>query len=214
MRRALAVVAVALTALGFGPRLFASATQLAVTPASITPTMVASLTAQLSLALTNGGTAGQADRGDRLVVTFPRALDASTICSTWSASPTNTQTISSNWAIVVTITDGGAGNDVLTVASPGACGGGVDLGTVDLGSTDFTSGGDHTFAGNGNGGRTTLAYDPNALQLTVTFGTRGGTGTATTVGPVTATYTPSGTLLYGDGSSVAPAIGTTTGAAL
>jgi hypothetical protein len=210
------VVAGALVTFALGSTVFASATQLAVSPASITPTMVATLTPDISLSLVNGGaTAGQAERGDRLVLTFPKAIDASSLCSTWPASPTSTQTISANNALVVSIADGGEANDVLSLAAPGACGGTIELGTVDLGSTGFTSGGPLTFAGNGNGGRTTLAYDPTSLQLVLTFGTRGGAGAAATVSTsVTATYAPSGNLLYGDGSSVAPATGTTTGAAL
>jgi hypothetical protein len=215
VKRLVVVLAVGLAALGFAPRLLASASQLAVSPGSITPTMVAPVATLLSMALTNGGTtAGQAENLDRVVLTFPRALDASTLCGTWSAAPTSTQTVSTNNALVVTVVDGGTANDSLTLTASGVCANTIGLGTIDLGSTGFTSGGNLTFNGNGNGGRTTLAYDPSTFQVTVVLGSRGGAGTAATVGSVTATYTPSGALLYGDGTSVAPATATTTGAAL
>jgi hypothetical protein len=137
------------------------------------------------------------------------------VCSTWPAAPTTTQTISTNNALVVAIADGGAGNDVLSVTASSICGGAVNIGTVDLGSTAFTSGGPLTFSGNGNGSRTTLSYDPTAFQLVLTFGARGGAGTAATVStPVTATYTPSSSLLYGDGTSPGSATSTMSGVAL
>lgn len=210
------LVAAALVGLALGSTMLASASQLAVTPASITPTMVATLTSDVGLSLANGGSiAGQAENGDRLVLTFPKALDASTVCSTWPAAPTTTQTIFANNALVVTISDGGAGNDVLSLAAPGACGGTINLGTVDLGSTGFTSGGGLTFSGNGSGGRTTLSYDPSTFQLVLTFGSRAGAGTAGTVSTsVTATYTPSSSLLYGDGTSAGSATSSTSGVLL
>jgi hypothetical protein len=208
----------AVVALALGPlagALVASASQLPVTPASITATMVATVAApaSLGLALTNGGSvAGQAENADRLVVTFPRALDASTLCSTWAAAPTTTQSISANGAVVVTIADGTT--DGLSVTSPGACGGTFGLGTVDLGSPDFTAGGALTFSGNGSGGRTTVSYDPTTFQVTIVFGARAGAGTPGTVGSVTARFTPASTLKFSDGTTVAPGFASTTGVLL
>lgn len=214
MKRLLAlVVLVALVPLASA--LVASASQLIVRPASLTGTLVAPVSVPLVLALTNGGTiAGRAETGDRVTVTFRRPLDASTLCSTWPAAPTTTQTISANNAVIVTLADGGTGSDSLSVSTPGHCGGAFGFGSIDLGSPGFTTGGPLTFAGSGTGGRSTISYDPLTYQLVVTLGTRTGAGSAATVGTVTAVYSPPATLKHTDGTTVAPATATASGVAL
>ena len=214
MRRRLPLLA-GLAALPVLLGLGASASQLAVTPSSLTATMVAPVTPPTSgivLALTNGGTiAGQAETADRVTVTFPRALDASTLCPAWPAAPTTTQSIVANNAVVVTVADGGTASDALTVSSTTCA---LNLGTTDLGGTAFTAGGPLTFSGNGTGGRSTIAYDPTTFQVTVVLGTRAGTGTPGTVAAVTATFTASSSLRYADGTPVVPATATKTGVQL
>lgn len=214
MRRLLPLLAVGVALpvlLGLG----ASASQLLVTPSSLTATMVAPVAPPASgivLALVNGGAvAGQAESADRMTVTFPRALDASTLCPAWPAAPPATQSIATNNAVTVTVADGGTASDTLTVTTT-ACT--LNLGSVDLGSPAFTTGGPLTFAGNGNSGRSTIAYDPVTFQVTVVFGTRGGTGTAATVAAVTATFTASASLKFADGAPVVPATATKTGVQL
>lgn len=213
MSRRLPLALLASLPLLFG--LGASASQLAVTPSSLTATMVATVTPppwSLALALTNGGAvAGQAEAADRVTVTFPRALDASTLCSAWVAAPTTTQSIVANNAVVVTVADGGTANDVLSVTTS-ACT--FNLGSIDLGSAGFTANGSLAFCGNGNGGRSTITYDPATFQVTVALGARGGTGTAGTAADVTATFTASSSLRYADGTPVAPATATKTGVLL
>lgn len=193
----------------------ASASQLVVSSSSLTPTMVATVTPPASgivLALTNGGaTAGQAENLDRVTVTFPRALNASTLCSSWAAAPKSTQTISANNAVVVTVADGGAANDTLSVTAS-TCP--INLGTIDLGGSAFTTNGSLTFTGSGGSARSTISYDPATFQVTVVFGTRGGAGTPGTVAATTATFTASSSLRYADGTSVVPATATKTGVQL
>ena len=215
MRRLLPLLA-GLGALPVLLGLGASASQLAVSPSSLTATMVAPVTppsSGIALSLANGGTvAGQAETADRLTVTFPRALDASTLCSAWAAAPTTAQSITANNAVTVTVADGGTANDSLTVATT-ACPA-FNLGAVDLGSAAFTANGPLTFSGNGTGGRSTITYDPATFQVTVVLGTRSGAGTPGTVAAVTATFSASSGLKYADGASVAPATASKTGVQL
>src|SRR5207248_1310435 len=81
----------------------------------------------------NGGTAGKVDRSDTITINFPRAVNESTLCNTWT---TNTnQSIAGNNVVTVTITDGGGGNDVLTVSTSSGCT--FNFGSMDLGSPSW-----------------------------------------------------------------------------
>lgn len=207
--------AISFVALALVTGMFAAAAQLPVASSSMTSTLVAPIAPPASgivLSLLNSGAiAGQAETADRIRITYPRAIDASSLCPTWPAAPTAVQSIAANNAVVVTINDGTT--DSIVVTTPGACNGTFNLGGIDLGSGAFTAGGSLTFSGQGSGSRTTVSYDPVTFQLVITLGTRGGAGTAGTVGSVTATYTPSGSLRFGDGTAVT-GTATTTGVAL
>lgn len=77
-----------------------------------------------------GGTVGRADAGDRVVFTFSEPVDAASLLAGWSGSGAAT--------VTVRITDGGTGNDVLTVwdaanLTP------VALGSVNLDRSDYVS---------------------------------------------------------------------------
>ena len=197
MRRLLVVAIVCSASFGAS---FASAARLTVAPRSLS-TFTAALIQPLGLALGNGGTtAGLAETGDVVTVTFPKALSAPTMCSTWTA--TGTQTVAANGVLTVSI----AGDQLTVSATTGACGGAFRFGTLSLGATY----GPATFAGQGNGGRSTATYDPATRVLTIVLGTKTGT-TAAVATATTATYTPDAALRYVDGSAVLPAVGTTTG---
>ena len=197
MKRLL-VVAIVVSAF-FGAS-FASAARLTVAPRSLS-TFTAALIQPLGLGLANGGTAaGLAEAGDVVTVTFPKALNPTSLCSTWTA--TGTQTIAANGVLTVSI----AGDQLTASTSSAACGGAFALGSISLGATY----GPATFAGQGNGGRSTATYDPATRALTIVLGTKTGTTSAVTAA-TTATYTPDAALRYVDGSSVLPAVGTTTG---
>ena len=112
------------------------------------------------LSFVNAGTLGDEGRistNDRLEVTFTGGTIAvASFCSTWSGNNSN-QSIS---GAAVTIANGGAGNDVLTVA---ACGGAFKLGSVNLGHPDFVT---------ANGTATaTIAWTASQQKLTLTFTT-------------------------------------------
>lgn len=103
----------------------------------------------------NGGaTAGRPQAADSITYTFSEPVEPISIVNTWtdpSASKTAT----------VTITDGGAGNDTLTV-------GGANLGSVNLGGTGYVT--------------TTRTYTNSTMTVTgntlkIVLGTASGAGT-------------------------------------
>lgn len=207
MNRRLAVVAVVVGVLTASVSL-ASASQLMVRSTSLT-TVTATVPQPPSLGLANyngGATAGRAENDDIVVVSFPQALDAPSMCSTWTNAATS-QSITANNAVTVTITNGGTANDTLTVAT--SCTG-WSFGTVDLGGTGFVTA-NASFRGNTTSSRSTVSYDPGTRLLMVTLGARvsGTVGTVST--SRTATFTPSAALLWQDGNTVSPSTGTSTG---
>jgi len=141
-----------------GPR---SAESTAIRMAS-TPTVTA-------IALTDAGTAGFVEAGDRIIVTFSEVLDPRSICSGFSTSTSSVQT-----ATGMTFTFTGNPN-VITVSASGTCG------TNGFGSLQV--------GGTGNGRYTqgnqalstpdsTLVWDPNGRTITVTFGSISGSTTS------------------------------------
>jgi len=130
----------------------------------------------VSVALENAGTAGTAEQGDRVVITFTDALDPSSVCSTFSSS-SGTQSHSD---LTVQIT----GNpNVLTITNAGGCV------TSGFGSITLSSGGNRytnltlTFTDS------TLTWDADARQLRLTLGARTGRE-RTGVTAHDTTYTP------------------------
>jgi hypothetical protein len=143
----------------------------------------------VGVVLANGGTLGRADSGDKVTITYSEVLDATTMCSTWTNS--GTQTLSGNNAAGVTFTiNEAASNDTLSITSNGnaSCGGTTNfkLGTLSLGG-DYVAA-NTPFAGNGSG-QSVIQWDPVAKTLVLTLGS--GTGSKTSVPAGIPTYTPS-----------------------
>jgi hypothetical protein len=116
----------------------------------------------VSLALENASTAGTAEEGDRVVITFTDALDPASVCSTFSSSSGS----QSHSDLTVQIT----GNpNVLTITNAGGCG------ISGFGSLTLSRGGNRytnltlTFTGS------TITWDADARQLRLTLGARTGT---------------------------------------
>ncbi len=80
-----------------------------------------------------GGDAGNISNGDTIKVGFNTELNQSTMCSTWTSNVAR-----SGVAVAVSVNDNAApsGNDSLTVTG---CGGGLNYGSIDLGSTGYVS---------------------------------------------------------------------------
>ena len=146
----------------------------------------------LLLALANGAssTAGSPGRSDTVTVTFPRAVNPTSICSAWTVAPH----VVRSRDVVVTITNGaGTANDVLTVAVGAADCPTFRFGTVDLGGPAYV-GATTTFSATGNNDRSEVAYDPATRALRVTLGLASG---PTQTSPATiATFTPAAGLQY------------------
>jgi len=136
-----------------------------------------------------GGTAGKIQKGDTITVTFSKQMSVASFCSTWSNDAAN-QTLNTNGDVTVTVTDGGAGNDSLTVSS-GTCT--FHFGSIDLGSTAYVT---SSLTANGNGSnRSSIAWNATTFTLTITLGAVSGGGTIGTVASGIATYTPSGSIV-------------------
>jgi prepilin-type N-terminal cleavage/methylation domain-containing protein len=176
-------------------------TSLPVTGAVYTVDTSPTITA-LQLVNVSGNIAGKVEKGDQIKVTFSKALDTTTFCSGWDG----TTALSGNGQVVVTVTDGtGATNDKLTVTTASGCT--FNFGTVDLGSTAYISAGNASFSGNG-GNASTIAWSSGTNTLTITLGTKSGSGVVAVVALSTAVYTPSaaiqdpyGTAVSGTGST-------------
>jgi hypothetical protein len=141
-----------------------------------------------SLTLSNhsGGTKGKVEKGDSFSVGFSAPLAVNAFCSAWTGNSTSHE-ISGNGEVTVTVSDGaGSADDTLAVSSTKCT---VHLGTIDLGSAGFVSGGNVTFSGNGSS-TSAIKYSPSSQKLTVELGGQGGTGTVKTAGVSAATLTP------------------------
>ena len=148
------------TALSYGTVYYAQATQGAQTSSAFTFT-TPTQTAPTAVALANGGTAKRVDPGDTATVTFSAQLNATTICSAWTN--TGTQTVS-NATISFT-----AGANATFTATSATCTGNGNFGTVSTGGNYVT--GTVTFT------NSTITWNPATDKLTFTMGTAGGSGT-------------------------------------
>ena len=148
-----------------------------------------------SFVLTDGGQPNRIDAGDTLGIALSAGLTQSSLCGAWTDNTVNQLRSDA----VVTVVDGGAGNDSLTFTAAGCPT--LRLGTVSLGSTGYVSGGNATLAA-------TIRYTVATRTILVTFGVKSGTGSTGVVGgsPV-ATFTPNAALTSITG---APVFGTIT----
>jgi hypothetical protein len=114
-------------------------------------------------------------------------MKVSSFCSTWTGDGSN-QSLTSPGDVLVTLLDGGAGSDSVTVTS-GTCT--FNLGTLSLGSGGYVTGGSSVFKGNGSNA-SKITWTSGTNTLLITLGTKTGTGTTATVAAGSiATYTPS-----------------------
>ena len=122
-----------------------------------------------------GGTAGKPELGDQLVLTYNEPIDPTSVLAGWSGAATN---------VVVRITDGGSGNDVLTVRDA-ANTAQLPLGSISLGRKDLVSA-TRDFGATGTASQMTQ----NGTIITLTLGTPSGT-TGTAAGTGSMVWTPS-----------------------
>jgi hypothetical protein len=160
-----------------------------------------------AVTLVNGGsTIGKVEPGDQIVVTFSQTLSVSSLCSTWSGNLTN-QSLSTAGDVTVTLTDGGAANDTMTLSSATCT---FHFGTLNLGATGYVTGGSRTFSGFTGATASTIAWNAGARTLTVTLGAPAGSGTLGAIGTSAASYTPDGALKNVIGAAVTGGFTTST----
>jgi hypothetical protein len=133
----------------------------------------------VSVALVNGGTAGTADPGDSIVITFTDALDPTSVCSSFTS--TSGPFTHSDLTVVF------SGNpNVVTISATGSCGT-SGFGSVQVGGNGngrYTSGGGTlSFSGS------SITWDPATLQLRLTLGPTQ-VGTAAVGTTASAIYSP------------------------
>jgi hypothetical protein len=164
---------------------------------SVTVDATAPTAADVQSANAAGGTAGKPDAGDRVVLTFSEPIDPSSILAGWTGAATN---------VVVRITEGGAGNDALTVRNT-TNSAQLPLGSVNLARIDFVTA-TRDFGASGTAG--TMVQSGNAITLTL--GTPSGT-TGTGAGAAAMIWTPVATATDVAGNAAAATARTETGTA-
>jgi hypothetical protein len=149
----------------------------------------------LNVTLANGGTSGTMDTGDTATMTFSEALDPSTICASWTATPT-TQSVAD---AVVTFN-----HSSFQITATSATCGTLNFGTVTTPSTYARFGSNLTFTGS------TITWNATTNSLTLTIGTLNGGTQRTNVGTGTQNYTAASGVqdFAGAGISITPINGT------
>jgi prepilin-type N-terminal cleavage/methylation domain-containing protein len=151
-----------------------------------------------SVTLVNGGTtAGKVEKADQIKIVFSETMSVSSFCSTWSGNAANQSISGSN--VVITLTDGTASSDSVTVSTTSGCT--FNFGSISLGSNAYISGGGATFSGTGSNA-SSIAWTASTHTLTITLGAKSGTGTVATISSSTATYTPSTSIQDASGNAV------------
>jgi hypothetical protein len=163
-----------------------------VTPADTTPP------AGADIQTANGGaTAGQAEQNDTVAFTFTETMDPNSILAGWTGASTS---------VVVRISNGGGGNDVLQVWNAGNTAQ-LPLGSMDLGRKDYVTV-SRTFGAAG----TASTMIQSGSVITITLGTASGVA-GTAAGTGTMTWTPSATATDPAGNACSTAPTPETGAA-
>jgi hypothetical protein len=143
-----------------------------------------------SLTTTNhaGGTKGRIEKDDTLTINFNDQIAANSFCSSWTGNGVNHELSGSE--VTVTLNDGsGASDDTLAVSAIKCT---IHLGTIDLGSGAYVSGGSVTFNGSGSNA-STVKYTASSEKLTIELGSQSA-GTTKTVSSSAATLTPDANL--------------------
>jgi hypothetical protein len=145
-----------------------------------------------------GGTAGKAEQGDTIIFTYSEAISPGSILSGWNGTST---------PVWVRITNGGAGNDTLTILDANDTSQ-LPLGSVNLGRTDYVTATSDFGGSGGNAGSMVMSGN----TITVTLGKAPVSGVTTAAGTGIMIWTPSAsaTDLVGNACSTTNATETST----
>ena len=144
-----------------------------------------------------GGKTGKIEPRDKVTITFSEALDASTICSSWTAGASGT--LNGDNQVTVNISSG----NVLSVTVNSSACPTFRLGTVALNGGYYGSG---TLSYKGTGtNASTVSWDPTSPSLTITLGALadGGSPVSGTVKAAVPSYTPSNGMRDAAGNAIA-----------
>jgi hypothetical protein len=133
------------------------------------------------LQLINGGSqTGRIQEDDIVQITYSQPLKVSSVCA---GAPDDNQPVSAPGYVRITNNNGTSGHDLLTVDTP-LCPGGLNFGSISLGSSGFVTSTQQFEA--------TISYTPANRRVTVVLGPRttGGSQPPRVTQSVTATYTP------------------------
>ena len=157
-----------------------SATNLSVSSASVVVTVdnVAPATASVTMANGPAAVAASMTATDTVIVTFSEQINATTFCSAWTNS--GTQTLTDATINISNRADGG--NDGLGLTSPSCV---FNLGAVYLGNYSSNN---PTFTSS------TVSWDPATFRLTVTFGALANGSIRTGVQQIRARYLSTATI--------------------
>jgi hypothetical protein len=170
---------------------------------SITVDSVAPFVTNMTLANAGNGAAGKVEKGDSITITFSEAMNVNAFCSAWSGDGSD-QSITANDVAIVTLADGGASNDTMTVSTASGCSGGFHLGTINLGGTGYLGGASATFSG-GGGNATTINWTAATRTLTIVLGKQQSGGSTGNSPHTVATFTRDATIQDSAGNAVSPA---------
>ena len=144
-----------------------------------------------------GGTAGKAEQGDTITFTFSEAINPGSILSGWNGSST---------PVWVRITDGGVGNDTVTIRDSGNANQ-LPLGSVNLGRIDYVTA-TSDFGGAGvNAGAMVMSGN----TITITLGKAPTSGVLLAVSTGAMVWTPSTTAIDLSGNACSTTNATETG---
>jgi hypothetical protein len=150
--------------------------------------VAANLLRPTALTITNGGTtAGLAEQGDSVSITFSEPLKASSVCATWADDGVAKALTT---GVTASITNDGSPSspDILAVAAAGCGPNGLRFGSLNLGDKGFVRG--HSAGTFGAvGTSSTVTWDPATATLGIVLGTPSG-NFGTISGSTTAVYTP------------------------
>ena len=159
---------------------------------ALTPTL-------LQLVNGGGGTAGLIQQNDWIQITYSQPLLASSVCP---GAPDDNQPITAPGYVQITNNNGTSGHDRLVIDTA-LCAGGLNLGSISLGSANFVTSTNQFDA--------TITYTPATRRVTVVLGARtsGATLPVRVNSSVIATYTPDPVMMATNGRLISGTVSST-----
>ena len=165
---------------------------------SVTVDNTAPHASAIQTANVSGGTAGKAELGDTMTLTYSEAVDSNTIQSGWGGAST---------PVIIKIIDGGSSSDDTLQVLNASTSAVLAFGTIDLGRKDYVS---QTITFGGSGTASTMVQ--STATITLTLGTPSATAT-TAASTGTMSWTPSAIVTDAAGNAMSTSAVTESGTA-